>query len=64
MVEDMQAAFCLSVEASKLNDGTKTLKPIVKELLEETSKCSRFVQGYTIRSFAGVYWLLRVLYRC
>ena len=63
MVKDMQTAFGFCKEARKLNDSTETLKPVVKTLLEETAKCSRFVQDYAKRSFAGMYRTWRYLYR-
>lgn len=63
MAEYMQTAFGFSMEASKLNDSTEKLKPIVKELLEQTAECSRFVQDYAKCNFARMYRLLIYVYK-
>ena len=46
MIADMRTAFDFSKEADKLNDNTEMLRPKVKELLRETTDCSRFVLDY------------------
>ncbi|KAL5503832.1 hypothetical protein ACEPAH_7903 [Sanghuangporus vaninii] len=51
MVDKMRRAFDFSVEAGKLGDHVNLLRPLIKDLLDETVKCSHFVQGYASRSF-------------
>ncbi|KAL5503771.1 hypothetical protein ACEPAH_7842 [Sanghuangporus vaninii] len=53
LVDKMQMVFKFSTEARKLDDKTKMLKPIVKNLLGETAECSRFVQEYAKHGFLG-----------
>ncbi|KAL5503777.1 hypothetical protein ACEPAH_7848 [Sanghuangporus vaninii] len=53
LVGKMRMAFDFSKETSDLDDNTKMLKPIVKNLLSETAECSRFVQEYAKYSFLG-----------
>ncbi|KAL5485704.1 hypothetical protein ACEPAI_6745 [Sanghuangporus weigelae] len=59
MVDKMRRAFDFSVEAGKLGDHANLLRPLIKDLLDETVKCSHFVQGYASRSFFGtsVLWI-------
>ncbi|KAL5503719.1 hypothetical protein ACEPAH_7790 [Sanghuangporus vaninii] len=53
LIEKMRMAFDFSKETSSLDDKTKMLKPIVKDLLNQTVECSRFVQKYTEHNFLG-----------
>ncbi|KAL5531874.1 hypothetical protein ACEPAF_5437 [Sanghuangporus sanghuang] len=53
MVEKMKDAFHFSAEAHNLNDRTEMLKPTIKELLEETTNCSRAVKEYASHGFVG-----------
>ncbi|KAL5531895.1 hypothetical protein ACEPAF_5458 [Sanghuangporus sanghuang] len=53
MVGNMKEAFHFSVEARSLVDRTGILKSSIKELLDETAKCSLAVQKYASHSFLG-----------
>ncbi|KAL5526090.1 hypothetical protein ACEPAG_7428 [Sanghuangporus baumii] len=53
LVGKMKKSFDFSKETSGLDDKTKMLKPIVKDLLSETAECSRFVQEYAKHGLMG-----------
>ncbi|KAL5503862.1 hypothetical protein ACEPAH_7933 [Sanghuangporus vaninii] len=53
LVDKMRTAFSFSRETRTLNDKTKMLKPILRDLLNETAECSRFVQEYSRHDFLG-----------
>ncbi|KAL5512558.1 hypothetical protein ACEPAG_3211 [Sanghuangporus baumii] len=53
MVDKMKDAFHLATKAQGLNDRIDLLKPAIKELLDETAKCSRAIQAYASHSFPG-----------
>ncbi|KAL5483135.1 hypothetical protein ACEPAI_8364 [Sanghuangporus weigelae] len=55
MVDKMTEAFHFSTEALSLVDRTEMLKPTIKELLDETAKCSRTVQKYASHGFIEEY---------
>ncbi|KAL5512549.1 hypothetical protein ACEPAG_3202 [Sanghuangporus baumii] len=53
MVDKMKNAFRLSTEAGSLNDRNDMLNLTIKELLDETARCSRAIRAYASHSFAG-----------
>ncbi|KAL5504736.1 hypothetical protein ACEPAH_7399 [Sanghuangporus vaninii] len=53
MVDKMTEAFHFSTEALSLVDRTEMLKPTIKDLLDETARCSRAVQKYASHGFIG-----------
>ena len=53
MVDKMRRAFDFSVEVNNLGQHANSLKPLIKEMLDETVKCSRFVQKCASKSFVG-----------
>ncbi|KAL5512584.1 hypothetical protein ACEPAG_3237 [Sanghuangporus baumii] len=53
MVDKMKNAYRLSTEAQSLNNRIDMLKPTIKELLDETAKCSRAIRAYASHNFAG-----------
>ncbi|KAL5532054.1 hypothetical protein ACEPAF_5618 [Sanghuangporus sanghuang] len=53
--DKMTEAFHFPTEALGLVDRTEMLKPTIKELLDETAKCSRAVQKYTSHGFIEEY---------
>ncbi|KAL5512555.1 hypothetical protein ACEPAG_3208 [Sanghuangporus baumii] len=53
MVDKMKDAFHLATKAQGLNDRIDLLKPAIKELLDETAKCSRAIQAYASHGFVG-----------
>ncbi|KAL5512550.1 hypothetical protein ACEPAG_3203 [Sanghuangporus baumii] len=53
MVDKMKDAFHLTTKAQGLNDRIDLLKPAIKELLDETAKCSRAIRAYASHSFPG-----------
>ena len=55
LVDQMRNAFHFSEEVRSLNDRTGSLKPKLSSLPEVTAECSRFVQEYATRSFAGTW---------
>ena len=54
MVEQMRKAFDFSKEANNLDDHSKLLKPVLKDLLIEIADCAQFVQDYAKLGFSGV----------
>ncbi|KAL5512563.1 hypothetical protein ACEPAG_3216 [Sanghuangporus baumii] len=53
VIDKMKDAFCLSTEAQSLNDRIDMLKPTIKELLDETAKCSRAIRAYASHGLVG-----------
>ncbi|KAL5483113.1 hypothetical protein ACEPAI_8342 [Sanghuangporus weigelae] len=53
MVDKMKGAYRLSTEAQSLNDRIDMLKSTIKDLLDETAKCSRAIRAYASHSFTG-----------
>ena len=57
-VEKMRIAYKFSTAAQTLNDKTEMLRPLVKQLLDVTIECCRFVQEYTRHSVVGMGFLV------